>query len=55
MSEANYNPSPETPISSDLEQNSVLESPPIAESNKEKELNLHKFAHKLIRTRNSGN
>jgi chromosome segregation ATPase len=48
MSEANHNQSKEIPIASTAsEQNLVIESQPMAETNPEKELNLHKFAHKL--------
>lgn len=48
MSEANYSPSTDNSIASNTsEQNSVLESQLIAETNREKEINLQKFAHKL--------
>jgi chromosome segregation ATPase len=48
MSEANHNQSTESGISSAAsEQNLMVEFQQIAETNQEKELNLHKFAHKL--------
>jgi chromosome segregation ATPase len=48
MSEANHNQSTEISIASAAsKQNLVVESQAIAENSPEKELNLHKFAHKL--------
>lgn len=48
MSEANHNLSIENPITStNTENNSFLQCETIVECNQEKEINLHKFAHKL--------
>jgi chromosome segregation ATPase len=48
MIEANHNQSTEIPIASAAsEPNLLVSSQPVAETSSEKELNLHKFAHKL--------